>query len=77
MSIPGTALEPDSPELPRRTFGQAIAQRFVSAYDDADTIVTRDDARLGGNGTPAEFAIPPSVQTVSPTVFLDTSDRPG
>ncbi|MGI9018068.1 MAG: GerMN domain-containing protein [Euzebya sp.] len=70
------ALEPDSPELPRRTFGQAVAQRFVSTYDDADTIVTRDDARLGGNGTPAEFAIPAELSGLHFVSVYDSGDNP-
>lgn len=52
------ALGADSPELPSRTFAEAVGDRFVSAFDDTDTSLRFDEAELGGNGIPAEFVIP-------------------
>ncbi len=52
------ALEPGSPEIPSRTFAEAIGDRFVSTFVDDDVSLMRDTVELGGNGNIAEYAIP-------------------
>lgn len=52
------ALEPDSPELPSRTFAEAVGERFVATFDDPDVSIRFDEIEMGGNGIPAEFVIP-------------------
>jgi spore germination protein GerM len=68
------ALEPDSPELPSRTFATAVGERFVSAYDDADTSIMFNEAELGGNGIPAEFVIPFEFRGLNFVSVFDSGD---
>jgi hypothetical protein len=56
---PSNAVGPDDlDQLPARTFAEAVADSFLSAYDDPDTMTTVDEPILGGNGRPPEYAIP-------------------
>jgi spore germination protein GerM len=52
------AHEPYGPGLPTKTFAQAVGERFVSTYDDANTSIQFNKAELGGNGILAELVIP-------------------
>ena len=56
---PSNALGPDElDEIPARTFAAAIADSFLSAYDDPDTVITMNQPIAGGNGRLPEYAIP-------------------
>jgi len=56
---PSNALGPDElDEIPARTFAKAVADSFLSAYDDPDTVITMNEAILGGNGRPAGYEVP-------------------
>ncbi|MDH4119458.1 MAG: GerMN domain-containing protein [Acidimicrobiia bacterium] len=70
------ALEPDSPELPSRTFAEAIGDRFVSTYKDTDTSILFDEVELGGNGNIAEFAIPFELTGFHFVSVYDPGDNP-
>lgn len=52
------ALEPGSPEIPRRTFRQAIANSYVDAWRDGDNEVVAMRTIEGPNGRPGSHAIP-------------------
>jgi hypothetical protein len=70
------ALEPGSPELPYRTFAQAVGDRFVSAYGDEDTSVRWNEAEMGGNGTHPEYAIPFELSGFNFVSVYDPGDNP-
>lgn len=58
---PSNALGTDDEEfqqIPGRTFAEAIADNFVSVYDDPDTMTTVNEPIEAGNGRLAEQAIP-------------------
>jgi predicted small lipoprotein YifL len=58
---PSNAIAPDDPEfdlIPARTFAEAVADSFLSAYDDPDTVTTLNEPIAGGNGRLPEDAIP-------------------
>lgn len=58
---PSNAMGTDNEEfqqIPGRTFAEAIAENFVSAYDDSDTVTTVNEPIEAGNGRLAEQAIP-------------------
>jgi spore germination protein GerM len=69
------ALAADSPELPSRTFAEAVGERFVSAYDDVDTSIRFNEAELGGNGIPAEFVIPFELRGFNFVSVYDSGDE--
>jgi hypothetical protein len=48
----------DAAEVPARTFADAIADSFLSAYHDVDTEMTRNEPITGGNGRIPAEAIP-------------------
>lgn len=70
------ALEPGSPELPHRTFAQAVGDRFVSAYSDGDTSVRWNEVELGGNGIRAEDAVPFELRGFNVVSVYDPGDDP-
>ena len=70
------ALGPDSPEIPWRTFAQEVGDRFVSAFDDPDTSLMSDEVELGGNGIPAEYAIPFEFAGLHFVSVYDSGDVP-
>lgn len=70
------ALEPNSPELPFRTFAAAVGDRFVSAYTDTDTSVRFSEIELGGNGTLPEYAIPFQLSGFNFVSVYDPGDDP-
>lgn len=58
---PSNAIAEDDPEfdlLPARSFAEAVADSFLSAYDDPDTVTTLNEPIAGGNGRIPEYAIP-------------------
>ncbi len=59
---PSNALDINNPddaaEIPERTFSEAVADRFVSTWDDADRITTVDEPIEAGNSRIPEAAIP-------------------
>jgi hypothetical protein len=56
---PSNALGPDElDEIGARTFAEAVADSFLSAYDDPDTVITMNEAIFGGNGRPAGYEVP-------------------
>ncbi len=70
------ALEPGSPEIPSRTFAEAIGDRFVSTFVDDDVSLMRDTAEVGGNGIPAEYAIPFEFEGFHFVSVYDSGDDP-
>ncbi|MDH3500432.1 MAG: GerMN domain-containing protein, partial [Acidimicrobiia bacterium] len=70
------ALEPDSPELPSRTFAQAVGDRFVSAYDDTDTQIATNEILAGGNGILPDSAIPFELTDFNYVAVYDPGDNP-
>ncbi len=71
------ALAPDEPEflqIPPRTFSQAITDRFLSAYDDPDTVVTFNEPITGQNGRLPEYAIPLSLRSFNYVGVHDNGD---
>ncbi len=74
---PSNALSPDDiDEIPARTFAEAIADSFVSAYDDADTVLTTNEPILGGNGRLPEYAIPFELESFNYVGVHDPGDNP-
>ena len=77
---PSGALDPNDPaqlaELPDRTFAQAIGDRFVSAYDDADTQIAFDEPLAGGNARIPEYAIPFELKGFHYAAVYDPGDNP-
>ena len=74
---PSNAIGPeDIEEIPARTFAEAIADSFVSAYDDADTVTTVNEPIEGGNGRLPEHAIPFTLQSFNYIGVYDSGDNP-
>ncbi len=76
---PSNALSPDDPEflqIPGRTFAAAVADSFVSAYDDPDTIMTFNDPIAGGNGRLPGDAIPFEFTSFNYVGVHDSGDEP-
>ncbi len=63
-------------ELPDRTFSEAVADRFVSAYDDTDTIVTVNTPIEAGNSRPPAAAIPFELAGFNYVGVHDPGDNP-
>ena len=63
-------------EIPARTFAEAIADSFLSAYDDADTATTVNEAIAGGNGRLPSHAIPFELQSFNYIGVHDPGDDP-
>jgi hypothetical protein len=55
---PSNALGADSPELPVRTFAEAVGDRYVATFDDLDVQLAHDQPLTGGNGRIPEYALP-------------------
>lgn len=70
------ALDPGSPEIPQRTFRQAVANRFVSTIDDSDRETFIGEAIEGPNGRPPQFAIPTEFTGFEFVTFFDPGDNP-
>ncbi len=73
---PSAALEIDSPELPSRTFADAIGNRFVSAFEDSDRQLARNEILMGGNGFTPEYAIPFMLKGFNYVSVYDPGDNP-
>ena len=76
---PSVAISPDDPEfdlLPAKTFAEAVADSFLSAYDDPDTLLTTNQPIEAGNGRPAEFAIPFEFESFNYIGVHDSGDNP-
>lgn len=74
---PSNALGPeDLDQIPARTFAEAVADSFVSAYDDPDTVTTVNEPILGGNGRPPAYAIPFEFQSFHYVGVHDPGDNP-
>lgn len=77
---PSNALDVNDPEqaaeLPDRTFAEAVTDKFLSAYDDADTQLTRNEPITGGNGRLPEWAIPFELQGFNYVGVHDPGDDP-
>jgi spore germination protein GerM len=77
---PSAALDINDPdqaaELPDRTFAEAVTDRFLSAYDDPDTRLTRDTPVEAGNSRPPELAIPFELQEFHYVAVHDPGDNP-
>jgi len=74
---PSNALGPDEiDEIPARTFAAAIADSFLSAYDDIDTLLTVNEPIMGGNGRLAEDAIPYELKSFNYVGVHDPGDNP-
>lgn len=70
------ALEPGSPEIPLRTFSEAVAARFVGAYDDPDRDVLVGETVEGPNGRPRQFALPSEFGGFPFVTIFDPGDDP-
>lgn len=70
------ALEPNSPEIRPRTFSQAVAERVVGAYHDADSRVLFNEIVEGPNGRPAAHAIPTELAGFPFVTIHDPGDDP-
>ncbi len=76
---PSNALSSDDAEfsqIPGRTFEEAVADSFLSAYDDPDTVTTVNEAIVGGNGRPPEYAIPFEFESYNYIGVYDSGDNP-
>ena len=76
---PSNAISSDDAEfdaIPARTFGEAVAGSFLSAFDDPDVQSTVNEAIAGGNGRIAEFAIPFELQSFNYIGVHDPGDNP-
>ncbi len=76
---PSNALGPDSPEfeqIPGRTFSEAVADSFVSVYDDPDTELSTNEPIAGGNGRIPEAAIPFVFESFNYVGVYDSGDDP-
>lgn len=63
-------------EVTGRTFAEEIAVSFVSAYRDADTVITFNEPIEAGNGRPAEYAIPFELSGFNYVGVYDPGDNP-
>jgi predicted small lipoprotein YifL len=68
------AADPD--EIPARTFAEAVAESFVAAYGDTDTVMTINRPIAGGNGRLREAAIPVEFQSFNYVGIHDPGDNP-
>ena len=76
---PSNAIGEDDPEfdqIPARTFAAAVADSFLSAYDDPDTITTVNDPIEAGNGRLPAYAIPFEFQSFNYIGVHDSGDNP-
>lgn len=76
---PSNALSQDDPEfqqIPGRTFAEAVADSFLSAYDDPDTMTTINEPIEAGNGRLAEHAIPFEFEAFNYIGVHDAGDNP-
>lgn len=74
---PSAALGADqTDEIPPRTFAAAVADSFLSAYDDADTVTTFNDPVAGGNGRLPAAAIPFRLTSFNYVGVHDPGDDP-
>jgi hypothetical protein len=70
------ALEPDSPEITPKTFADAIAEPFVSVYDDPDRQLLVDEVIEGPNGRPSQFIVPVEFGGFPHVMIYDKGDNP-
>ncbi|MEA2000975.1 MAG: SH3 domain-containing protein, partial [Actinomycetota bacterium] len=76
---PSNAISSDDAEfdqIPGRTFTAAVADSFLSAYDDPDTVTTVNEPIVGGNGRPPAYAIPFEFQSFNYIGVYDPGDNP-
>jgi hypothetical protein len=77
---PSNAFDVNDPdfadEVPGRTFAEAVAASFVSAFDDDDVVITYNDPIEGGNGRLAEDAIPFELAGFNFVTVYDSGDNP-
>jgi len=74
---PSNAVAPeDIEEIPARTFAEAIADSFLSAFADDDTVTTINDPIAGGNGRIPEEAIPFTLRSFNYVGVHDPGDNP-
>ncbi len=76
---PSNAIGPDNPEfdqIPGRTFSEAVADSFVSVYDDPDTELSTNEPIAGGNGRIPEAAIPFVFESFNYVGVYDLGDDP-
>ncbi len=66
----------DLEDVPFRTFAEAVADRYLQAYDDPDVVVQPNEPIEAGNGRPAEFAIPFEFQNFNYFTVYDPGDNP-
>jgi spore germination protein GerM len=66
----------DLDEVPGRTFAEAVADSFLSAYDDPDTMTTVNEPLAGGNGRLPEYAIPFEFESFNYIGVFDPIDNP-
>jgi hypothetical protein len=72
---PSNALGPDElDEIPARTFAGAVADSFLSAYDDPDTVITMNEAISGGNGRIPGYEVPFEFRSFNYVGVHDSSD---
>lgn len=69
------ALEPGSPEIPRRTFRRAIANSYVDAWRDGDNEVVAMRTIEGPNGRPGAHAIPVEFRGLPYVTIHDPGDE--
>jgi hypothetical protein len=76
---PSNAIAPDDPDfdlIPGRTFAEAVADSFLSAYDDVDTVTTVNETVVAGNGRLPQDAIPFEFQSFNFIGVHDSGDNP-
>jgi spore germination protein GerM len=77
---PSNAFDVNDPdfadEVPGRTFAEAIADSFLSAFDDEDVVITYNDPIEAGNGRLAEDAIPFELAGFNFVTVYDPGDNP-
>jgi len=62
--------------VPRQTFAEAVADSFVGAYSDADTVTTFNEPITGGNGRIPSAAIPVEFKGFGYVGIHDPGDDP-
>ena len=70
------ALEPDSPEITPKTFAEAVAEPFVSTYDDPDRQLLVQQVVEGANGRPRQFIVPVEFGGFPYVMIYDKGDNP-
>ena len=74
---PSNAVGPeDIEEIPARTFAAAVADSFLSAYADDDTMTTVNEPIAGGNGRLPADAIPFTLRSFNYIGVYDSGDNP-